>query len=185
MAKKPARKSRVKVENSLLTNSNSLSFDYEGLHEAFPDVDPGLKPLGNLGVFMIRRPKMTSKGGIILETGGTDNARATEYYNTQVAKCISVGPLAFKAVRNVDGEEKIFDWPEGPWFKPGDFVRVPKYGGDRFSVKTTIKETTKAVPGVRQIETEVVDEVIFAVFKVKDIQGVITGNPLTIRAYLD
>lgn len=173
--------------SGVLTSSNSVTFDYDGLAEAFPDVDPGLKPLGSLGVFLIRRPKMKSAGGIILDAGDTTtNARATEYYNTQVAKVISLGETAFKSVRNVDGEEKIFDWPEGPWFKPGDYVRVPKYGGDRFSVKATVKEMQPVVGGGGRKElVEVEDEVIFAVFKVKEIQGVITGSPLKIKAYLD
>lgn len=165
---------------SLLTNTNSLTFDYATMAEAFPECDPGLKPLGNLGVFQIRRPKKTSAGGIQLDAG----TRSTEYYNTQVAKCISVGPLAFKTVRNVDGEEKIFDWPEGPWFKPGDYVRVPRYGGDRYAVKATFKETENMIGGGKA-DVTTTEELIFAVFKVKDIQGVITGDPRVIKAYLD
>lgn len=184
MAAKKAKAPAKKVQAAaLLTNTNSMTFDYESLAEAFPDVDPGMKPLGNLGVFMIRRPKIMSAGGIIIENDSSDNARAVEYYNTQVAKVISLGQTAFKSVRNVDGEEKILDWPEGVWFKPGDFVRVPKYGGDRFSVKATVKEMRRVLGKKEWVE--VADEVIFAVFKVKDIQGVITGDPLKIRAYLD
>jgi hypothetical protein len=184
MAGAAARNTKPVQAATILTNTNSITFDYDGLSEAFPDVDPGLKPLGNLGVFMIRRPKMMSAGGIIIDGTGTDNPRAVEYYNTQVAKVIALGPTAFKSVRNVDGEEKIFDWPEGPWFKPGDYVRVPKYGGDRFSVKATVKEFRPDGRGGKNA-VEVVDEIIFAVFKVRDIQGVITGNPLSIKAYLD
>ena len=47
------QKSVERIEALLLTNSNSIKFDYADMAEAFPDVDPGLKPLGNLGVFTI------------------------------------------------------------------------------------------------------------------------------------
>ena len=177
---KPALKAVERIEESLLTNSNNIKFDYENMAEAFPDVSPGLTPLGNLGVFMIRRPKKFTGAGTELPP----EVRATEYYNTQVAKVIAVGPLAFKTVRSIDGEEKIFDWPEGPWFKPGDFVRVPKYGGDRYSVKATVREMQKLIGGGK-VPIDVVDDIVFAVFKVRDIQGVITSDPTAIRAYLD
>ena len=148
--------------------------------EAFPDVDPGLKPLGNLGVFMIRRPKRTTRSGLLI----TQEARSTEHYNTQVAKCVALGDLAFKTVRNVDGEEKIFEWPEGAWFKPGDFVRVPRYGGDRYTVQAKLLETQKLIGGKTET-VEIIDNIVFAVFKVRDILGFITSDPRSVRAYLD
>ena len=177
---KPKAKPPEQFDDTLLTNSNSISFAYEGLDEAFPAVDPGLKPLGNLGVFMIRRPKKFTAGGMELPA----EVRSTEYYNTQVAKVIALGALAFNSVRNIDGAEVMIPWPEGPWFKPGDYVRVPKYGGDRFGVKATVTETQPLIGGGKT-PIQVTEDIIFAVFKVKDIQGVITGSPLSIRAYLD
>lgn len=168
------------AEESVLTNQNSIDFDYADMAEAFPEVDPGLKPLGNLGVFMIRRPKRTTRSGLLI----AQEARSTEHYNTQVAKCVALGDLAFKTVRNVDGEEKICEWPEGAWFKPGDFVRVPRYGGDRYTVQATLKETQKMIGGKTET-VEITDNIVFAVFKVRDILGFITSDPRTVRAYLD
>lgn len=170
-----------RFEESVLTSGNAITFDYESLVEAFPNVEPGIKPLGNLGVFMIRRPKKFTATGFELPA----DTRATEYYNTQVAKVLALGPLAFKTVRNVDGEEVILDWPEGPWFKPGDFVRVPKYGGDRFTVKAAVREMVKMIGSDTKTPIEVTEDIIFAIFKVKEIQGVITSDPLKIRAFLD
>jgi len=42
---------------------------------------------------------------------------------------ISIGPLAFKK------KDTMEPWPEGVWADPGQFVRVPKWGGDRFEVR--------------------------------------------------
>lgn len=169
------------MSESILTNSNAISFDYKNIGEAFPEVEPGMKPFGHLGLFQIRRPKKFSAGGLELPA----DARATEYYNTQVAKVIALGALCFKTVRNVGDGEEIFDWPEGPWFQPGDFVRVPKYGGDRYSIKAKVIEHQPLIGSKGSAEVEIEDEIIFALFKVKDVQGVITCDPRVIKAYLD
>ena len=88
----------------------------EELAEAFPDVDPGVEPLGNMVLVMLRQPLLSS-GGIILR----DEVRKTEWDNQQVAKVIALGPLAYR-------DRTTFNhWPEGPWCSVGDYVRVPKY----------------------------------------------------------
>lgn len=184
---KPTAKEVEKFSDTLLTNANAVTSAYEGadreakLAEAFPDVSPGMRPLGNIGLFMIRRPKVFTGGGIRLPA----EARATEYYNTQVAKVISLGPLAFHTVRSVDGVETVIPWPEGPWFKPGEYVRVPKYGGDRFAVKATVREIVTDAARGGNMPIDVEDDIIFALFKVKDVIGFIDGDPLLVRAYLD
>lgn len=178
----PSAKKVEVIEDTLLTSSNAVSGDHASMEEAFPEVDAGLEPCGNLVLLMIRRPRKFMASGIELPA----EARATEYYNTQIAKVIAVGPLCFSTVRNINGEEKIFPWPEGPWFKPGEFVRVPKYGGDRFARKATVREMVKMIGGGGALTpVDVVDEIIFALFKAKDIQGVITCDPRAVRAYLD
>ena len=129
----------------------------EALIEAFPDADPGITPFGSRVLVQIRSPKTKTASGIIIDNGSRD----TEKWNTQVAKVISVGALAFKNRNTMDS------WPEGSWCKPGDFVRVPKYGGDRWEVPLPNGETA-----------------LFVIFNDLDIIGQVTGDPLTIRAFI-
>jgi co-chaperonin GroES (HSP10) len=94
------------------------------LEEAFPDVDSGHVPFGSRILVQIRAAKEMTRGGIIL----ADETRETIAANTQVCKVIAIGPMAFKSPNT--GK----DWPEGPWFRVGDYVRCPKFSGDRFEV---------------------------------------------------
>lgn len=105
--------------------------DYKSLEEAFPEAEPGLKPFGNKVLVQIRTPKKKSAGGILL----VEETKETEIWNTQVAKVIALGPVAFK------NRDTLETWPEGEWCKPGDYVRVPKYGGDRWWVPSKDGET--------------------------------------------
>jgi co-chaperonin GroES (HSP10) len=125
--------------------------------EAFPDVHPGIQPFGSRVLVQIRTPRRVSRGGIILSAETQD----TEKWNTQVAKVISVGPLAFK---NRDTQKT---WPEGEWCKPGDFVRVPKYGGDRWEVPVNKN-----------------DSAMFVIFNDLDIIGQVVGDPLAVKAFI-
>ena len=59
---------------------------------AFPDVEPGLAPYGSRVLVQIRTPKTVTEGGIHIP----EEARETEKWNTQVAKVIAIGPVAFK-----------------------------------------------------------------------------------------
>ncbi len=129
----------------------------DALGEAFPAVNAGVQPFGSRVLVQIRTPRKITKGGIILATDTKD----TEKWNTQVAKVISIGPLAFK---NRDTQQT---WPEGEWCHSGDFVRVPKYGGDRWEVALT-KD----------------DSAMFVIFNDLDIIGKIEGDPLTIKAFI-
>jgi co-chaperonin GroES (HSP10) len=138
-------------------NGNSVEFSYDGLDEAFPPCDAGVKPFGSRVLCQIRTPKTKTKGGIIL----TGDVRETEHYNTQVAKVIDVGSLAFKNRNTME------HWPEGSWCEVGDFVRVPRYGGDRWSVKTDDDE-----------------EAIVVIFNDLDLVGKVTGDPLAVKAFL-
>lgn len=107
-------------------NPHSTGQDMSGfdLKDLFPEIDPGLKPFGSRVLIQLRRVVNMSKGGIILSAETKD----TEEWNMQVGKLIAVGPLAFK--NRKDGTE----WPEGMWGKEGDFVRFPRWGGDRITV---------------------------------------------------
>jgi co-chaperonin GroES (HSP10) len=131
---------------------------YESIEEAFPNVPAGIRPFGSRVIVQVRTPMTRTKSGFFLP----QESRDTEKWNTQVAKVIALGPQAF---RNRDTLEL---WPEGEWCKGGDYVRVPKYGGDRWEVP---------VPGS-------VDKALFAIFDDNDLQGLIEGDPLDQVAYI-
>lgn len=139
--------------------ANNVTFDYGNLDEAFPPCEPGVSPFGSRILVQLKTAKAKTAGGIIL----TDDVRQTEKYNTQVAKVVAVGSLAFK------NRNTMATWPEGSWAAVGDFVRVPKYGGDRWSV------STGAGTG---------EEATFVIFNDLDLVGKVTGNPLAIKAFL-
>lgn len=99
-------------------------YQFNSLEEAFPQADPGLNPYGSNVLVQLRTPPRRTKGGIWLP----DETRETDQWNTQVAKFIAAGPMAFMT------RDTMEPWPEGAWTKPGEYVRVPKYGGDRWWV---------------------------------------------------
>ena len=129
----------------------------EALREAFPDADPGIIPFGSRVLVQIRTPQTKTASGIIIDNGSRD----TEKWNTQVAKVVNVGALAFKNRNSME------PWPEGSWCKPGDHVRVPKYGGDRWEVPLSNGESA-----------------LFVIFNDLDIIGQVSGDPLAIRAFI-
>ncbi|MCA3700185.1 MAG: hypothetical protein IOB84_10405 [Brevundimonas sp.] len=139
---------------------HSLAFSYGSLEEAFPHVDPGVQPFGPRVLVQLRSPKTRLKSGLII----TAETRETEAYNTQVALVRAVGPLAFKA------RSDLTPWPEGAWASPGEYVRVPKYGGDRWELDLDPNDPDK--------------KVLFVIFEDKDLIGKITGNPLDMKAFV-
>lgn len=131
------------------------------LREAFPEVDPGAAPVGGRILVQWRQTiKKTTASGIVL----VEETKETEKWNNQVAKVIAVGPLAFKK------RDTLEPWPEGNWVEVGDFVRVPKWGGDRWEVPfgdPSIGETA-----------------LFSVFNDHEVIAKVTGDPLKVRAFL-
>ena len=127
------------------------------LEEAFPKADPGVTPFGSYVLVQIRNAITKTKSGIEL----VSDTRDTEKWNTQVGRIISVGPLAFKNRNTMEL------WPEGAWCQEGDFVRVAKYGGDRWEVPLSERESA-----------------MFVIFKDTDLIGKVTGDPLKIRAFI-
>jgi hypothetical protein len=92
----------------------------------------------------------------------------TEFWNTQVAKVISLGPGAFK------NRDTLETWPEGDWCQEGTIVRVPKYGGDRWFV---------TLPGATSMRMGV-DQACFVIYNDLDMIGEITCDPMEVIAYL-
>lgn len=146
------------ARDSGAVSGESVQYGYDDIREAFPEVDPGLEPFGSRILVQIKTPMSKTKGGILIP----EESRDTEQWNTQVAKVISLGPLAF---HSRDTQEP---WPEGRWCSPGDFVRVPKYGGDRWEVR---------VPGTS-------DPALFVLFDDNDLVGRITCDPLDVVAFI-
>lgn len=88
-------------------------------------VDHNLRPFGSRVLVQLRTAKKKTKGGILL----SDETQETIQWNNQVGKVIALGPLCFKDSKTLQS------WPEGDWCKVGDYVRVPKHGGDKFEIK--------------------------------------------------
>jgi len=131
------------------------------LDEAFPAVDSGCAPLGaRILVQFKQTPKSTTDSGIIL----VEETKETEKWNTQVAKVIQIGPLAFKK------RETMEPWPEGSWASVGEFVRVPKWGGDRWEVPLSDSKDPECA--------------LFAIFNDYELISKVTGDPLKVRAFL-
>jgi co-chaperonin GroES (HSP10) len=87
---------------------------------AFPDVNPGQRPFGGRVIVQLRRIKKKA-GRIII----VDETKENEKWNNMIGKVVAIGPLAFK------NRDTMQPWAEGSWAEIGDFVRVPKWGGDR------------------------------------------------------
>lgn len=158
-----------------LSVGNTVEYLWNGLAEAFPEVDPLHEPLGCLVLCQVRQPPLRTKGGTVIDT----ELRKTEHYNTQVAKVIAVGPLAFQN-RNTGAE-----WVEGAWAKPGDFVRIPKYQGDHWTISyKRLDYDIDPTTGQRTKPYEVEDEVVFVMFKDLSLLARVK-DPLAIKAFLD
>lgn len=138
---------------------NQVVFQYGSIEDAFPDVDANLEPFGSRVLVQLRRAKSKTRGGIIL----VEETKEAEKWNEQVAKVLKVGPLAFHNRNTRD------PWPEGAWCVPGDFIRVSKYGGDRWSVTYGDKDDN--------------EEIVFVLFNDLDLLGGI-ANPLAMKSFI-
>ncbi len=126
--------------------------------EMFPRIDPEFEPFGHRVIVQIRRVVNKTSSGIILSVG----TKEEEAYNGQVAKLIAVGPLAYK--KRTTGEP----WPEGVWAQVGDYVKVPRWGGDRWTVD--LKDG--------------LEPVMLAVLSDADVIGKYTGDVRKVRSHL-
>lgn len=128
--------------------------------ESFPDITPPYAPFGYLALLQLRSPK-TKVGSIIVPDSEVD----AERYRVQSMLVRALGVSCFRDRQT--GEP----WVEGAWFKPGDFVRGPMFGGDRFDV-----EFEKTTPGGLKLK----DKVTFVFVKDADVIALVTGNPLNV-----
>lgn len=126
---------------------------------AYPKVDPGIAPLGGRVLVQLRRVKRTTASGIVMVA----ETRDQEKYNTQTAQVVALGPLAFKK------KDTMEPWPEGVWADVGEFVRVPKWGGDRFE---------SAVAG------EPEEPALFMLINDHELIAKVTGDPMGFHEYI-
>ena len=133
----------------------------EDLAWAFPDVKSGMKPFGGRVIIQLRRIKKKTAGRIIL----VEETKEAEKWNNMIGKIVEIGPLAFK------NRDTMEPWPEGTWAQVGDYVRVPKWGGDRWEIR---------VPG----EDDTEDPVLFMTLNDHELIAKVTSNPLSFKAYI-
>ena len=135
--------------------------DQQELKWAFPDVSPGQKPFGGRVVVQLRRIKKTTASKIILVA----ETKETEKWQNMIGRVVEIGPLAFK------NRETMESWPEGSWAQVGDYVRVPKWGGDRWE---------REVPNEEGNE----DPVLFMTINDHELIARVTDDPLSFKAYV-
>jgi len=139
-----------------------MSYDIEQtLEEAFPVIDPLMAPYGARVLVQLRavKDKVTASGIVLPE-----ETKEAEKWNTMIGKVLAVGPLAFRKRESMD------PWPEGAWAQVGDYVRVPKWGGDRWEIDFEI-EGSKG-------------KALFTFFNDHELIGKVTGDPRDIKAFI-
>jgi len=128
---------------------------------AFPDVRPGQAPYGGRVIVQLRRIKKNA-GKIIL----VEETKENEKWNNMIGKVVAIGPLAFK------NKDTMASWPEGSWAEIGDYVRVPRWGGDRWERPATGEENGDLNP------------VLFMTINDHELIAKVTDNPLSFKAYV-
>ncbi len=144
-------------EITLIESDESLPSADE-LSWAFPEVTPGQSPFGGRIIVQLRRIKQKTAGKIIL----VEETKENEKWNNMIGKVVAVGPLAFK------NRETMASWPEGSWAEIGDYVRVPRWGGDRWE---------RPVPDDE-------DPVLFMTINDHELIAKVTDNPLSFKSFV-
>jgi co-chaperonin GroES (HSP10) len=153
-------KAMVKCTSALqamIVGEKDWRLDEEVL-SSFPDVNPKVVPLGARVLCQLVTPRTTTASGLIL----VEETKETERWNNQVARVIAVGPLAFC------NRETAEPWKEGTWAEPGDFVIIPRWGGQRRTVRTKDGE----------------DPIYFVTVNDHEIIEKVFGNPLALETYI-
>ena len=131
------------------------------LEEAFPVLDPLMAPYGARVLVQLRAVKeKVTEAGILLP----EETKEIEKWNTMIGKVIAIGPLAF-----CDRETQK-PWPEGAWAQVGDYVRVPKWGGDRWEIDFE--------------DNGLKGKALFTFFNDHELIGKVTGDPRAIKAFI-
>ena len=134
--------------------------DPKELNWAFPNVNSGMQPLGGRIIVQLRRIKK-NVGRIVL----VEETKESEKWNNMIGKVVAIGPLAFK------NRDTMESWPEGSWATVGDYVRVPKWGGDRWEIRD---------PDSAEND----DPVLFMTLNDHELISKVTADPLSFKAYV-
>ena len=126
---------------------------------AFPEVNPGQRPYGGRVIVQLRRVK--KKSGMIIIV---DETKENEKWNNMIGRIVAIGPLAFK------NRDTMQPWAEGSWAEIGDFVRVPRWGGDRWE-RPVLDEDGE-------------DPVLFMTINDHELISAVTDDPLSFKAYV-
>jgi len=138
--------------------SNPINLAPMLLEEAFPEVDPGRVPLGPRVMVQLRLTKKKTQSGLYV----VEETRQDQKWNCQVGKVVALGPIAFC------NRETGKPWPEGAWISIGDFVIVPRWGGNRHEVDTSDHD----------------ESIQFVTWNDHEIISRVTGDPLRVKEYL-
>ena len=144
-------------EITLIESDESLPSADE-LSWAFPEVRSGQSPFGGRIIVQLRRIKQKTAGKIIL----VEETKENEKWHHMIGKVVAIGPLAFK------NRETRASWPEGSWAEVGDYVRVPRWGGDRWE---------RPVPDDE-------DPVLFMTINDHELIAKVTDNPLSFKSFV-
>lgn len=144
-----------------LDGSETVSTQEE-INWAFPNVRPGQSPFGGRVVIQLRRMRSTAANSRIILVSETKEA---EKWQNMIGKVVAIGPLAFK------NRETMASWPEGSWACVGDYVRVPKWGGDRWERMSTDDSGSK-------------EPVLFMTINDHELISKVTDDPLSFKAYV-
>ncbi len=125
----------------------------------FPNVDPGIRPFGARVLVQMKLASKVTRGGVIISDDTHDAVRD----NMQIGIVKAVGPLAYHK------RDTLAEWPEEPWCKPGDLVRVPRFGQHEYM------HFPDPVSG---------EEVQFRLYDDFQMLGAVTSDPDRFRAYI-
>lgn len=106
----------LRIPKSDGKHATSASLLQETLEEAFPEVEPGVRPYSHRVLVQIKNGATTTKAGIQVHR----ETVTTEHDNTQVAKVIRLGIGAYRDRATLEPWPEFDDLP-----KVGTFVRIP------------------------------------------------------------
>jgi co-chaperonin GroES (HSP10) len=96
-------------------------------YNAWPDVPCGKEPIGCWIICQYKMVQQTTKSGLVLKTQQT---MEDDQFSMSAARVVAIGAGAFR------DQETGKEFYGTPWFKVGDFVRIPLTGMDRYKVDT-------------------------------------------------